>query len=163
MTSGYRTGFGYDIHALKSCNEGKLMIGGVCVAQGIRPVAHSDGDALVHALIDALLGAIGAGDIGEHFSDQDARYKDISSLLLLDRVKDILLEKKAIIINIDVTVLLEEIKLLPFKQQIQTSLASHLGLETSSVNVKAKTKEHLDATGRGEAFEAYAAVLIKLP
>ncbi len=160
MMVGYRSGFGYDIHGLIQKPDGRLMLGGVSVAEGIFAQAHSDGDVLIHSLIDALLGAMNAGDIGEHFPDSDPQYYCISSLILLERTALLLRQKNANIINIDVTIILQKIKLKPFKEEIRSVISSVLNLLPEQINIKAKTKENFDSTGRGESIEAYSAVLL---
>ena len=157
---GYRSGFGYDIHRLKKQADTQLILGGVPIASGICAEAHSDGDVLIHSLIDALLGAICDGDIGEHFPDTDPLFAKISSLNLLKKTVERLYLRKASILNIDATVILQNIRLSPFKESIRCQLASTLNISPEQVNVKAKTKENLDAVGRGEAIEAYTAALI---
>jgi 2-C-methyl-D-erythritol 2,4-cyclodiphosphate synthase len=121
---------------------------------------HSDGDALIHALIDALLGAAAMGDIGTHFPPGDPEYKDISSRVLLVKTREMLDSGGWSIINCDCTVILEYPKLSPYIPSIRETLAKDLGIHPSCVSVKAKTKEGLDATGSGEAIEAYAVVLV---
>jgi len=160
MIIGYRSGFGYDIHALYHAAEGQLLVGGVVIAKGLSALAHSDGDVLIHSLIDALLGALNEGDIGEHFPDNDPQFEKISSLLLLERIMALMETKQAVIINIDTTIILQDIKLKPYKEMIKKVLCATMGLQAEQINIKAKTKENLDATGRGEAIEAYTAVLL---
>ena len=157
---GYRSGFGYDIHGLKPDPCGRLIIGGTVIVQGVRAQAHSDGDALIHSLIDAILGALGAGDIGEFFPDNDEQYKNISSLVLLKRILPLIRKKKAVVVNIDSTIVLQEHKLTPFKEAMKRSIAATLELCVDQINIKAKTKEGFDASGRGESVEAYSAVLL---
>lgn len=160
MNIGYRSGFGYDIHGLLINPQRQLTVGGVTVQEGVCAQAHSDGDVLIHSLIDAILGALGLGDIGEHFPDTDSQYRNISSLILLEQVVNLAQKHRASIINVDSTVILQEIKLSSHKEKIRSKLAEVLQIPTERINVKAKTKENMDATGRGEAIEAYSAVLI---
>lgn len=162
MMIGYRSGFGYDNHGLVPDPEGRLIVGGAIVAEGVRAQAHSDGDVLIHSLIDGLLGAMNAGDIGEHFPDRDPRYKNISSLALLEGIVPMLTEKKAEVVNIDCTIILQEYKLTPYKETMKKAIAAVLNLSPDQINIKAKTKEGFDAVGRGEAVEAYTAVLLYL-
>jgi len=156
----YRVGIGYDIHRLV---EGrKLFIGGVEIPYVKGLLGHSDGDALCHAICDALLGAISEGDIGEHFPDTDPKYHGISSLELLRIVADLVRKKDYQIHNIDTVVIAQEPSLLPFKKQIRQSLAGTLNIKEDSVNIKAKTNEGLGEIGRKEAIASYAVVsLIK--
>ena len=154
-----RIGTGWDLHRLK---EGrKLMIGGIDIPYPLGEEAHSDGDVLIHAVIDAILGAEALGDIGTHFPPSDARYKDISSLLLLEKTVELLTEAGYQIINLDATVILQEPKLKPFIGDIREKLAEALSLNIDRISVKAKTKEKVDATGEGKAVESIASVLIE--
>lgn len=154
-----RIGFGYDLHRLV---EGrKLMIGGVHIPCDFGEEAHSDGDVLLHAVIDALFGAIGDGDIGSHFPPDDDRWRDVSSLYLLDRTMEILKSRGYSLINLDCTIVLEKPKLLPYKEAILKTMAESLGVEVPQISIKGKTKEKVDAVGRGEAIEAYASLLLE--
>lgn len=153
-----RIGFGYDLHKLKTGR--KLMIGGVHIPCDFGEEAHSDGDVLLHAVIDALFGAIAEGDIGSHFPPSDIRWKDVSSLVLLKKTMEIIRERKFSLINLDCTVVLEKPKLLPYKEKIRQTMADALGTDISRISVKGKTKEKVDAVGRGEAIEAYASLLL---
>jgi 2-C-methyl-D-erythritol 2,4-cyclodiphosphate synthase len=154
-----RVGFGYDIHRLV---EGRpLMLAGCVVPFELGEDGHSDGDVLIHALIDALLGAAALGDIGTHFPPGDPEYKDISSRILLVRTRDLLQNNGFSIQNCDCTVVIERPKLLPHIPLMKANLAVDLGLFEAAISIKAKTKESVDATGRGEAIESYAVALIK--
>ena len=146
-------GFGYDSHRLES--GGNLIIGGVLVSDKIHPVAHSDGDALAHALIDALFGAAALGDIGEHFPDNSPEFKGADSMALLREAVSLVLNAGFKIINVDATIILEQPKLSPFKELIRNKLSEAVGLPLERISVKAKTNEKLDAIGRGEAIAAY--------
>ena len=151
-----RIGIGYDIHLLV---EGRrLMIGGVQVPYDRGCRGHSDADPLLHAIIDALLGAAGLGDIGEHFPDDDPKLKDTDSGALLKQVGELIQQRGWEIENIDATVIAEQPKLKPFKKQMEVRISSLLEIQTRCVNVKAKTNEGVDAVGRGEAIAAQAAV-----
>lgn len=151
-----RIGFGYDLHVL---TEGRdLMLGGVKIPSRTGEVAHSDGDVLIHAIIDSLFGALSMDDIGAHFPPSDMKYKDMSSVILL---KETMRLTEARVINLDCTVILEETKLRPHISAIRESLAGIMGCDVSRISVKAKTNERCDATGRGEAVVAYAAVLLE--
>jgi 2-C-methyl-D-erythritol 2,4-cyclodiphosphate synthase len=154
-----RVGFGYDIHRLVP--ERKLMLGGVHVPAALGEDGHSDGDALIHALIDALLGALALGDIGSFFPPTDPLYKNIDSAVLLKEIVKLVKSKGATIANIDSTIILEEPKIGPHRSKIRERLAELLEIDALKVSVKAKTKEGVDASGRGEAIEAYAVVLIE--
>ncbi|KPK97055.1 MAG: 2-C-methyl-D-erythritol 2,4-cyclodiphosphate synthase [Omnitrophica WOR_2 bacterium SM23_72] len=149
-----RVGIGYDIHRLV---EGrKLILGGLEIPfiKGLQ--GHSDGDVLIHAVCDALLGAMGDKDIGEHFPDTDPKYHNISSVELLKSVVALVQAKNYRIGNIDTVVVAQEPTLSPFKNQIKKNLAQILGISQDEVNVKAKTNEGLGAIGRAEAIACYA-------
>lgn len=154
-----RIGFGYDIHPLEK--ERKLVLGGVQVPFNKGLSGHSDADVLTHSICDALLGAAGLGDIGEHFSDKDEKYKDISSLKLLSKVKELLQEKGLSIENIDSTVIIEQPKISSFKQRMKANIANTLELSSLQINIKATTNEGLGTIGRGEGIAAYAVALLK--
>lgn len=151
-----RIGFGNDIHKLASGRP--LYIGGVLLPYDKGAVAHSDGDVLIHALIDAILGSLALGDIGTFFPPEDKAYKDIDSKILLKTILD---KTNPKIINIDSTITLEGLKLRPYISEIQKSLATLCSLDISQVSVKAKTNEHLDALGRGEAIKAECVILVE--
>ena len=154
-----RIGTGWDLHRLQ---EGrKLMLGGEHIPFHSGEEAHSDGDVLIHAIIDAILGAAALGDIGTHFPPSDKQYKDISSLVLLERTVDLLTESGYRIINLDTTIILQEPKLKPYITTIREKLAGALSLDIDRISVKAKTKENVDATGEGKAIESMASVLIE--
>jgi 2-C-methyl-D-erythritol 2,4-cyclodiphosphate synthase len=149
-----RSGIGYDLHRLA---EGrKLILGGVEVPFHMGPVSHSDGDALAHALCDALLGAAGLGDIGSHFPDSDPKWKGASSLRFLERVREMLAEHQFRVVHIDAIVILERPKLGPHFPAMREALAKSLAIAPSRINLKAKTNESVDAVGRGEAIAAQA-------
>lgn len=154
-----RIGFGYDIHRL--VEHRTLWIGGVAVPSSRGEEGHSDGDVLIHAVIDALLGSISLGDIGSHFPPADPAYKDISSRILLQKVQSLLQEAGWRVVNLDCTVVLETPKLLPYREKICNTLAEDLQISPSQISVKGKTKEHQDAVGRQEAIEAYAVALLE--
>jgi 2-C-methyl-D-erythritol 2,4-cyclodiphosphate synthase len=151
----FRIGHGYDLHRLQA--GGKLMLGVVEVSQEMSPVAHSDGDVVIHALVDALLGAMGMGDIGEWFPNTDARWKNAPSRVFLEDVCGKVRGAGYAVVNADVTVLAERPKLRAFKERMRAELEKLLG---GSVNVKAGTNEGCDAIGRGEAIAAHAVVLL---
>jgi 2-C-methyl-D-erythritol 2,4-cyclodiphosphate synthase len=154
-----RAGIGYDLHRLA---EGrKLILGGIEVPFHKGPVGHSDGDALAHAICDALLGAAGLGDIGAHFPDTDPKWKDVSSLRFLERVRELLIEQRLLIAHIDAVVITEKPKLGPHFPAMREALAKSLGISTSAINLKAKTNEGVDAIGHGEAIAAQAIVTLE--
>ena len=153
-----RVGFGYDVHRL--VEERKLILGGVEVPYEKGLLGHSDADVLVHALMDAMLGAAGMGDIGRHFPDTGNQYKGIDSMLLLERVTQLLHEAGYKVNNIDVTVVAQRPKLAGFIPQMVTNIASVVGAEESMVNVKATTTEKLGFEGEGLGISAYAVCTI---
>ena len=149
-----RCGIGYDVHRLA---EGrKLILGGVEIAHSHGLEGHSDADVLLHAIADALLGAIGAGDIGQHFPNTDESLRGISSIEILKRVTKLLAEKRARVVNIDATVLAEEPQLAPHVAAMRKKIADAVGTSDSNVSVKATTNERLGAIGRGEGIAAIA-------
>lgn len=152
----YRVGNGYDVHRL--VENRKLILGGVNIPFDKGLHGHSDADVLVHAIMDALLGACGEGDIGKHFSDKDIQYKDISSMNLLDKVKIIIENKGYRIGNIDATIVAELPKLSPYIEEMKSNIARVLETEDDLVNIKATTEEGLGFTGKGEGMAAYAVV-----
>ncbi|HOX10042.1 MAG TPA: 2-C-methyl-D-erythritol 2,4-cyclodiphosphate synthase, partial [Candidatus Omnitrophota bacterium] len=145
-----RAGLGYDIHRLV---EGrKLFLGGVEIPYIKGLEGYSDADVLLHAICDAILGAMGKDDIGIHFPNNDPQYKGISSLELLHRVAELAAKEKFRIVNVDSTLIMEEPKIVPFKAKMRKTIASVLGIEELRVNVKATTQEGVGAIGRGEAI-----------
>lgn len=153
-----RIGQGYDVHRLV---EGrKLILGGVEIPYEKGLLGHSDADVLLHAVMDALLGAAALGDIGQHFPDSDERYKGISSVKLLKEVGKILQENGYLIENIDSTVIAQRPKLLPYRPQMAKNIADALGIEPDQVSVKATTEEGLGFTGTGEGISAQAIALL---
>ncbi len=155
-----KVGIGFDIHRLV---EGRrLVLGGVEIPHEKGLLGHSDADVLIHAVCDALLGAMGDKDIGEHFPDTDPKFQDISSVELLKTVLQLVQEKKYRIGNIDTVIVAQTPSLSPFKNQIKRNLAQILGIGQDEVNVKAKTNEGLDAIGKAEGMACYAvATLIR--
>lgn len=154
-----RIGFGTDIHRLVKGR--KLILGGVTVPHAKGLEGHSDADALIHAAIDAVLGAMGASDIGELFPDTDRAYKGADSAVLLRRVMAIAKKKRYRIVNLDAVISAEEPKFKPYKAAIRASLAKHLGVAAERVNIKAKTREGLDAVGARKAIAVECAVLME--
>ena len=154
----YRVGIGYDIHRL---TEGrKLILGGVEIPYEKGLLGHSDADVLIHAIIDGMLGAIGLEDIGTLFPDTDPKYKDISSLILLNEVYNLVKSKGYKISNIDSNIIVQEPKLRPYIDKIRQSLSDVL--KTNDISVKAKTNEKMDAVGELKAIEANAVVMLYL-
>lgn len=161
MTSGcaHRIGFGNDVHRLASGRE--LILGGIHIPFEMGPVGHSDGDALAHAICDALLGAAALGDIGRHFPDTSPEWHNASSLLFLRRARELLEATGYRIVNVDSTISLERPKLAPFIPLMREKLAESLGILPEQVSVKAKTGERVDAVGEGEAIRVDAIALIE--
>jgi 2-C-methyl-D-erythritol 2,4-cyclodiphosphate synthase len=159
MSNSFRIGHGYDIHRLQ--DGGKLVVGGIVVAEGISPVAHSDGDVVAHAVVDALLGAMALGDIGEHFPNSDPQWKGVSSRVFLVRTLEQLVNAGFRPHNLDITIMAERPRLKAFKREMAAWLAEVLEMPVFRVNVKAGTNEGCDAIGRGEAIAAHAVVLVE--
>ena len=154
-----RIGHGYDVHRLV---EGrKLVLGGVEIPHTLGLLGHSDADVLTHAIMDALLGAAGLGDIGKHFPDTDGSYKDIDSQILLKRVCQLLWEKKYAVVNLDATVIAQKPKIGPYIPQMVKTLAKNMNIDSSRINIKATTEEHLGFTGREEGISAHCVCLIQ--
>lgn len=156
-----RIGNGYDVHRLVSGR--KLMLGGIEIPYDRGLLGHSDADVLLHAVCDALLGAAGLGDIGQHFPDSDPAYEGISSLLLLRRCAALLRDSGWSVVNLDATVIAQKPKLMPFLPAMRASVAEAIGIPAESVNIKATTEEGLGFTGREEGIAASAVVLIDRP
>lgn len=154
----FRTGFGFDVHPLVENRD--FVLGGVKIPHNKGLFGHSDADVMVHALIDALLGAAALGDIGSQFPDSDAKYKDISSLILLSYTNNLISINGYKIGNIDTTIVLESPKIRTYIPEMITKLAEVLDLESTSISIKATTTEGLGFTGRKEGVSAYASVLI---
>jgi len=155
-----RIGIGYDVHRLVP--ERKLIIGGVDIPYEKGLLGHSDADVLGHAVIDALLGAAALGDIGKHFPDTSADYKDISSLTLLTKTAVLLADKGYGIVNVDTIIIAERPKLLAFHEDMKTNIAKSLDISPDVVNIKATTEEGLGFTGRGEGIAAKAVCLLEV-
>ena len=156
-----RIGTGYDVHRLGP--DRKLIVGGVEIPYELGLVGHSDADVLLHAIMDALLGAAALGDIGKHFPDTDEKYRGISSLKLLACVGDLLFENHWIIENIDATIIAQRPKMRPYIDTMRENIAKTLGIEISQVNVKATTEEGLGFTGTMEGMAAQAVCTIVRP
>lgn len=156
-----RVGMGYDVHQLV---EGrKLIMGGVEITHEKGLLGHSDADVLIHAVMDAIIGAIGEGDIGKHFPDTDEKYKGISSMKLLEHVATLLETRKAVIHNIDATIIAQRPKMAPHIKQMKQNIALALGINASQVNIKATTEEKLGFTGAELGISSQAICLIDLP
>ncbi|MEA3471234.1 MAG: 2-C-methyl-D-erythritol 2,4-cyclodiphosphate synthase [Thermodesulfobacteriota bacterium] len=154
-----RIGFGYDSHRFE---EGRrLVLGGVEIPYDRGLLGHSDADVLLHAIGDAILGAIGEGDIGRHFPENDLTYKDISSRVILVRIKEMMKEKGFSIQNIDSTIVLEKPRLTKFTGAMVRTIAGDLEINEDSVNIKATTNEGMGFTGRSEGIAAFAVVMVK--
>lgn len=154
-----RIGHGYDVH--RTDPDRKLVLGGVSIDCDFGLAGHSDADVLIHAICDALIGAMGFGDIGKHFPDTDDKYKGIYSMLLLQEVKEMLKKHSYSVSNIDATVVAQAPKLAPHIPMMKKNIASVLGISPSQVNVKATTEERLGFTGSGEGIAAHAVCLIE--
>jgi 2-C-methyl-D-erythritol 2,4-cyclodiphosphate synthase len=154
-----RVGIGYDIHPLVPGR--KLILGGVEVPYSKGLAGHSDADALTHAVCDALLGAMGEGDLGTHFPASDQRYKDITSLKLLDAVAAIMARKRFRLVNVDAVINAQAPKLSPHLAAMKDALAKAMGVEPARINLKVKSGEGQDAVGRAEAMTAQAVCLIE--
>ena len=154
----YRIGFGNDIHRL--AKDKPLILGGVKIESELGAVGHSDADALLHAITDAILGALALGDIGSHFSDKDDRWRNADSFVFLAEAVRIMKEKGFRVCNVDSTISLEKPKLRPHIKKMRDSLAHCLEIEIDSVSVKAKTGEKVDAVGISRAVKAEAVILL---
>lgn len=159
MIEKLKIGIGYDIHPLTRGR--KLIIGGVEIPFDLGLAGHSDGDVLCHAIADALLSAASLPDIGELFPDTEKKYKDVSSLKLLEEVKAKVEEKNYEILNVDSVIVAERPKLAPYKEEIKRKIGSVLGLEMDEIGLKAKTQEGMGEVGRGEAIACYAIALLR--
>jgi 2-C-methyl-D-erythritol 2,4-cyclodiphosphate synthase len=151
-------GFGFDLHPFQTGR--KLVLGGVEIPFPRGLAGHSDADVLLHAIGDALLGAVGLGDLGQHFPDHDPQYQGISSLLLLEKIREKLNREKWKINNIDTVILAETPKLSPYYEKMKEQIATVLKIKTSQVNIKATTMERLGPIGQGQAIAAYAVAMI---
>jgi 2-C-methyl-D-erythritol 2,4-cyclodiphosphate synthase len=147
-------GIGYDIHKLAPNQN--LILGGINIISDKGTIAHSDGDVLIHSIIDAMLGAAGLGDIGDHFPDNDSKYKNIDSCKLLDIVYKWVLQKNFQIVNIDATIVLEHPKLQSYKLEIKNNLAKILNINPDKINIKATTNEKLDSIGANNSIAVYS-------
>lgn len=160
MDRELRIGNGYDVHRLE--RGVPLVLGGVALAYEKGLAAHSDGDALAHAIGDAILGALGLGDLGSHFPDTDSRWRGVSSLELLERIRDLAGARGARVVNVDATVIAEAPRLAPHVPAMRENLGRALAIDAGRVSVKATTHEGLGALGRGEGIAALAVALVEL-
>ena len=149
-----RVGLGYDVHKLVEGRD--LIIGGVQIPYEKGLLGHSDADVLLHAIMDALLGAAALGDIGKHFPDTDSKYKGISSIKLLEYVRELIDDELYVVGNIDATIIAQRPKMAPYIEQMKKNIADALAIEVSQVNIKATTEEGLGFTGSGEGISAQA-------
>ena len=154
-----RVGLGFDVHRFAKNRE--LVLGGVTIPSDVGLEGHSDADVLIHALMDALLGALALGDIGDHFPDTDPKYQGISSLLLLEYVMALLQEHGYVVGNVDLMVMAQKPRLAPYKAQMIAKLAQAMRVEPSCVSIKATTMEHLGFVGREEGIVAQAVALLE--
>lgn len=154
-----RAGLGYDVHRLVEGRD--LVLGGVKIPYEKGLLGHSDADVLVHAIMDALLGAVGQGDIGRHFPDTDEKYKGVSSLLLLAEVRKILENCGYVVNNVDGLIVAQKPKMAPFIGEMQKNIAHVLDTDVTNINVKATTTEGLGFTGTGEGIAAHAVVTLR--
>lgn len=155
----FRIGYGEDIHRLVS--DRPLILGGIVIPFEKGLLGHSDADVVCHALSDALLGALALGDIGTHFPDSDMQYKNVNSVILLQKVATLVSEKNYLIVNIDIAISLEKPRLSPFIMAMRNKISETLGIELNTISIKAMTNEGLGSVGRGEACRATAIVLLK--
>ncbi|WP_025209807.1 2-C-methyl-D-erythritol 2,4-cyclodiphosphate synthase [Hippea sp. KM1] len=155
----FRVGFGFDVHRLIKGRP--LILGGVNIEYDYGLLGHSDADCLTHAICDALIGALGIGDIGEMFPDSDPKYKDIKSLFFLQRIREIIDEAGFEVGNIDATIVMQKPKLKPYKEAMASNIAKALRIDKGIVNIKATTTELLGFEGRGEGVSAYAVAMLR--
>lgn len=154
----YRVGHGYDVHRFGDGEH--IVLAGIKIPYHHGFIAHSDGDVLIHALCDALLGSIAAGDIGQHFPDTDEQYKNIDSSILLEQVNHLLIKQHYNIANIDLTIIAQSPKMAPYIQAMIANLASVLAIEKTQINIKATTTEKLGFAGREEGIAVHAVVML---
>ncbi len=158
MMADFRIGHGYDVHRL--CEGRRLVLGGVEIPYRLGLLGHSDADVLVHAIMDALLGAAGLGDIGKHFPDSSEEFRGISSMILLAEVKKKLDSVGYSVGNVDATVVIQSPRISPYIEEMKRNVAEALGIGSDRVNIKATTEEHLGFTGSGEGAAAHAVALV---
>lgn len=153
-----KVGLGYDVHQLRE--DRKLIIGGVEIPFEKGLLGHSDADVLIHAIMDSILGALGLGDIGKHFPDTDKEYKDISSLVLLERVYNIMIDSKYSIGNIDTVIVAQKPKIAPYIEKMKEEISKVLNTSVSNINIKATTTEKLGFEGKEEGIAAHSVCLL---
>ena len=154
-----RIGYGYDSHIF--VKDRKLILAGIEIPYELGLKGHSDADVVIHALIDSIFGALALGDIGSHFPDNDDKYKDISSITLLNETVSIMMEKNYTIVNTDITIILEKPKLRNYIDLMRKNLSEILKTDIENVSIKAKTNEKMDAIGRGEGIAVHCVSLLK--
>lgn len=159
MAQDFRVGQGFDAHRL--VRGRKLILGGFEIPHVKGLLGHSDADVVLHALVNALLGAMGEGDIGSHFPDSDPRYKGVSSVLFLKEVMKIMAKRRFSLVNADITIIAQEPKISPHYDKIRRSVATHMRVAAKLVNIKAATTEKQGWIGRGQGMAALAAVLLR--
>ena len=163
-TFDFFSGIGFDVHALKWLDrESSIPLCGIAVPCHFQVIAHSDGDVALHALVDAMLGAVGAGDIGEHFPPTDTRWENADSTQFVLHTMKLLHQKNATLVNVDITIICERPKILHYKNAMKEKLVMMLGLKPERVNIKATTTEKLGFLGRSEGIAAQAIVSVKMP
>ncbi|MEO9884708.1 MAG: 2-C-methyl-D-erythritol 2,4-cyclodiphosphate synthase [Balneola sp.] len=155
---GFRIGYGYDVHKL--VKDRKLILGGVEIPHNLGLAGHSDADVLLHAITDALLGALALGDIGKHFPDTDPKYKNVDSRILLREAYELIKEKKFELVNLDATIVAQDPKLAPYISKIREVIAEDLSTEIDNISIKATTSEWLGFEGRKEGISSSAIVLL---
>jgi len=159
MATEFRIGHGFDVHRFSRGR--KLILGGVEIPHGMGLIGHSDADVLLHALMNALLGAIGEGDIGSHFPDSDPAYKNVASTKLLEVVADLMRQKRFKLVNADITLVAERPRLAPHYARMKKNVATQLKVGESQLNIKATTTEKLGWAGEGKGMAATAVVLLR--
>lgn len=164
MSHDFLCGIGFDVHPLQSIDNARgIMLCGVHIPCSYEVIAHSDGDVALHALVDALLGAIGEGDIGEHFSPNDPRWKNANSIQFVKHALQLCHQKNATVVNIDITLICEQPKIVPHKSAMRNQLIRLFSLPAERINIKATTTEKLGFLGRSEGIAAQAIVSVKIP
>lgn len=160
----YHAGQGFDVHAIENVSEPTVItLCGIKIPASYKIIAHSDGDVILHAIVDALLGAIGAGDIGEHFPPSDAQWRNVASSLFVEHALQLAYQQQALLINVDVTLICEQPKISAYKMEMKKNLASLLKLSLARINIKATTTENCGFLGRSEGIAALAIVSLKIP
>ncbi len=154
-----KIGHGYDVHKL--AENRKLILGGVIIPHDLGLLGHSDADVLIHAIMDSIIGALCLGDIGKLFPDTESKYKDISSLILLKNVYNVMTEKGYEISNIDCTIIAQKPKLLPYIYEMRINICKALNIQIDSLNIKATTEEYLGFTGKEEGISAHSVCILK--